>query len=82
MLGRANRRSASPESRPFDLGFKRIWAVRMSTGVGPPRYEVEGVVHRHPVRRPVTAAMATRLVAAGVPLLIRDRGVPQDGDPC
>jgi hypothetical protein len=78
MLGRPNTGSAGLESPKPDLGFKRIWAVRVSTGVGPARYEVEGVVHRHPVTRPVTAAMATRLVAAGVPLLTRDRGTSED----
>lgn len=58
----------------MDLGFKHLWAVRVWTGGDEPtRYEVEGVVHRHPVTRPVTATMATRLVAAGVPVIIRER---------
>lgn len=72
MLGRPNTRSASPRSPSLDLGFKRIWAVRVWTGAGPTRYEVKGVVHRHPVTRPVTAGMATLLIAAGVPVVIRD----------
>lgn len=72
-LGRPNTRSESPESGRLDLGFKRIWAVRAWTGRGPTCFEVEGTVHRHPVTRPVTASMATRLVADGVPLLISDR---------
>lgn len=82
MLGRPNTRSASPDSRALDLGFRRIWAVRVWTGGGPTRYEVEGVVHRHPVTRAVTAGMATRLVAAGVPVVIRHRGGVADDAPC
>lgn len=83
MLGRPNTRSASRDSRSLDLGFKRIWAVRVWTGGdGPTRYEVQGVVYRHPVTRPVTAGMATRLVAAGVPVVIRDRAAATEDTPC
>lgn len=66
----------------MDLGFKRILAVRVWTGAGPTRYEVEGVVRRLPVTRPVTARIATRLVAAGVPLMIRDRNASSEDARC
>lgn len=81
--GRANRVSDTSEDavatdrrRPgdpgADLGFRRVVLVRAWTGPDQTRFEVDGVVHRYPVTLPVTAAMASRLVAAGVPLVVRD----------
>lgn len=72
MLGIPNAADASPDLLPLDLGFKRIWAVRAVTGAGATRFEVDGVVHRHPVTQPITPRMATHLVAAGIPLMIDD----------
>jgi hypothetical protein len=51
--------------------------VRVITGTHRTRFEAEGVVHRYPITRPVTAGMASRLAADGVPVVVR--GVP--GDP-
>jgi hypothetical protein len=45
------------------------------TGPTGTHFEVDGVVHRHPVTRSVSAGMANRLVAAGVPLVLRDEHV-------
>ena len=75
MLGPSNTWDASPDVLPLDLGFKRIWSVRVITGgPGGSRYEVEGVVHRHPVTQPITQRMAAHLVAEGVPLVIHENG--------
>lgn len=82
MLGTPNATAASPELRVPDLGFKRIWAVRVWTGAGPARFEVEGVVHRRPVTRPVTGRLAARLVAAGVPVVVREAAGAGKGSPC
>ena len=71
MLGAPNFQSASPTSAGIDLGFRRVAAVRMWTGDGEPSFEVDGVVHRPPVTRPVAARMAAALVARGVPLVRR-----------
>lgn len=72
MLGRHNARNASPNSGGrAALGFRRITLVRAWTDPPVTRFEVDGVVHRYPVTRPVTAAMAARLVASGVPLVVR-----------
>ena len=76
MLGTPNREAERHGSASLDLGFRRIWAVRVERGADRTRYEVEGVVHRHPVRRAVTAAMAARLADAGVPVLVRHAAVP------
>jgi len=57
------------------LGFRRIALVRAWVGPAGSRYEVDGVVHRYPVTRAVSAGIASRLVASGVPLVCRaDRG--------
>lgn len=75
MLGTPNAGNASPDVLPLDLGFKRIWSVRVFTGgAGGSRYEVEGVVHRQPVTQPITPRMAAHLVADGVPLVIHENG--------
>lgn len=60
--------------RPPDLGFHRVAWVRVLLTAGGPRCEVEGVVHRRPVRRVVPLHAATALVAAGVPVVVRRRG--------
>lgn len=80
MLGRPNDRDASPRSGLPDLGFRHLAAVRVWTGDGPDRFEVDGIVRRHPVTRPVTASLAARLVAHGVPLVIR--GSTTGDGPC
>lgn len=82
MLGAPNTSGASPKSRNLDLGFKRIWAVRAWASAGRTRYEVEGVVHRRPVTVTVTAAIATQLVATGIPLVIREAEGPAGGRSC
>ncbi len=56
MAVRRNKSPAALVRDPIGLGFRRIWAVRVWTGGGPPRYEIDGVVHRLPVTRSVTAA--------------------------
>ena len=63
------------------LGFRRIAAVRMWRSESSYRFEVDGVVHRHPVTRPVSAATASRLVAGGVPFVVRDFRSRRD-EPC
>lgn len=68
MLGRPTERSASPRAARLDLGFRRVIAVRAWIGPRTTRFEVDGVVHRHPA---VTGGMAATLVAAGVPLVVR-----------
>lgn len=59
-----------------DLGFRQITLVRAWTGDGAPCFEVDGIVHRHPVTRPVTPGIAFRLIASGIRLVVRDRSTP------
>lgn len=53
------------------LGFRHVTLVRAWVGDGSTRFEVDGIAHRLPVTRAVPAAVAARLVAAGVPLVTR-----------
>lgn len=66
----------------MDPAFKLISAVRARTGAGPIRREVAGVGRRYPVTRLVTAPIATRVIAAGAPLVTRDRNVSSEGARC
>lgn len=74
MSGRLHEAGASPDAKVPELGFRRVTAVRVWAGTEPVRYEIDGVVHRRPVTQPVTAGLAARLVAAGVPLVTRRSG--------
>jgi hypothetical protein len=53
----------------------RIDGVRLVIGGGRPRAEVCGVGHRRPATVPISLSLASRLVAAGAPLVVRDERV-------
>lgn len=58
------------------LGFRSVEHVSVQTGGGRTTAEVAGVLHRYPLRVPVSLAVAARLARAGAPLHI-DLGPPR-----
>jgi hypothetical protein len=53
-------------------GLRRIGWIRVVLGAAGPRAEAVGQGHRHPSVVPVPLATATRLAAAGIPLVVHD----------
>jgi hypothetical protein len=53
-------------------GLRRVDWIRVLLGADGPRAEAVGIRHRVPAATPITLAVATRLVADGAPLVVRD----------
>jgi hypothetical protein len=64
------RRSGENSGEGWGFGFRRVDCVRVILDGEQSRAQVTGTVHRYPHTVSVPLRVATRLVAAGAPLVI------------
>lgn len=65
-------RHVEDETGSRRIGLRRVDWIRVLLGTDGPRAEAVGIRHRMPVAVPITLAAATRIVADGAPLVVRD----------
>jgi len=58
-------------------GLRRVHWVRVLVDGESTRAEAIGLAHRHPATVPISLRMASRLAAAGVPMVVRHSGTAE-----